>query len=264
MTVLLFPNASRFQKAFLLVCGLSLTASTLLGQSRGGVLALGWCLVYLLARTRRKTLFLGIALLAIVGSILILPRTGLDRLQEDEAWGNQLSTHSRIELLKAGVHMVAANPVVGVGLGMFKPMSPVYNPGVERPQMGHNTYLEIAAELGIPAALLFMSILFWSWRRARRLGKALAEQGDAAASQMALAVETGLASFALGAVFLSAEYVKHLWILVFFGLALARVLMLQQQAVAPEPPPLVEKGQGHRAQRNAERASLRYSVGHYR
>lgn len=236
MTVLLFPGATRFQKAFLLVCGFSLTASTLLGQSRGGVLALGCCVLYTLVRTGRKVLFLGVAVLAVIASVLILPRTGLDRLQEDAEWGNQISTVARVELLKAGVNMVAASPLVGIGLGSFKPMSSVYNPGVSSPQIGHNTYLEVAAELGIPAALVFTGIMVLSWRRARRSGKALAERGDAAAAQVALAIETGLVSFAAGAAFLSAEYVKHLWILVFFGLALARMSKFQEEGAALAPP----------------------------
>ena len=264
MTVMMFPSATRFQKAFLLVCGFSLTASTLLGQSRGGVLTLGCCLLYLLVRTRRKVLFLSGAVVAVMALILILPRTGLDRLQEDEEWGNQISTFARIELLKAGANMVAANPLVGIGLGSFKPMSSVYNPGVVRPQMGHNTYLEVAAELGIPAALVFTGIMVLSWRRARRSGKVMAERGDVAAEQVALAIETGLASFAAGATFLSAEYVKHLWILVFFGLALARISKLQKEGAALAPPAVAQKGPGHGAQRTTGPARLRSSLGRYR
>lgn len=263
MTVLLFPDASRFQKAFLLGCGFSLVASTLLGQSRGGVLALGCCVFYTLLRTRRKVLFLVVVVVAIAASLMILPRTGLDRLQ-DEDRGVLVSTRARIELLKAGANMVAARPLMGVGLGMFKPMSPTYNSGVLRPQMGHNTYLELAAELGIPAALVFAGIMFLSWRRARRCGKVMAETGDAEAARIALAIEAGLVSFAVGALFLSAEYVKHLWILVFFGLALARILMLQGQAPAPAPPPAAERGQGNGVQRHNEHAGFRYSLERHR
>jgi O-antigen ligase len=209
-------------------------------------------------------LFLSGAVLAVIVLILILPRTGLDRLQEDEASGTQISTHARLELLKAGVNMVAANPLTGIGLGSFKPMSSEYNPGVTLPQMGHNTYLEVAAELGIPAALVFTGIMVLSWRRARKSGKAMAEKGDVTAVQVALAIETGLASFAVGAAFLSAEYVKHLWILVFFGLALARISTLQEEGAALSPPAVTQKGQGNGAQRKTGRARLRYSLGRYR
>jgi hypothetical protein len=103
-----------------------------------------------------------------------------------------------------------------------------------------------------------------SWRRARRSGKALAERGDAAAAQVALAIETGLVSFAAGAAFLSAEYVKHLWILVFFGLALARMSKFQEEGAALAPPAVTQKGQGNGAQRKTGHARLRYSLGRYR
>jgi O-antigen ligase len=120
--------------------------------------------------------------------------------------------------------MIRAHPLLGVGLGRFKTESGAYAPmGVShRPHIAHNTYLEIAAELGLPACALYVAILVAAWRRARRLARRLQEY-DPRSAAIARALEIGLAAFSLGALFLSAEYTKQLWVILSFGVALQRI-----------------------------------------
>ena len=66
--------------------------------------------------------------------------------------------------------MVKESPVWGIGYGLFQPMLRHYWTGGERD--AHNTYLIIAAEMGIPALLVFLWliwIIFWTtWRFYRK------------------------------------------------------------------------------------------------
>ncbi len=47
--------------------------------------------------------------------------------------------------------------------------------------------------------------------------------------QIARAIETGIASYGVAALFLSAEYAKQIWLLISFALALARIAAEQHE-----------------------------------
>jgi O-antigen ligase len=69
----------------------------------------------------------------------------------------------RLNLYKKGVRMVEAHPLVGNGIGSFYLTSVKYSeaddPWAKRPDFGHNTFLQFAAELGVPAACLFFFVV---------------------------------------------------------------------------------------------------------
>ena len=68
------------------------------------------------------------------------------------------SAQNRFELLKIGVRIAASHPVLGVGIGC-------YNEANERiaPELGrrdaHNTYVRLAAEMGLPGLLLWLGLV---------------------------------------------------------------------------------------------------------
>jgi len=68
------------------------------------------------------------------------------------------SAQSRIIIWKGAVQMIKDNPLFGVGYGLFPHMIPRYA------SVGyvdaHNTYLILGAEMGLPALILFLIILF--------------------------------------------------------------------------------------------------------
>ncbi|MGB9605396.1 MAG: O-antigen ligase family protein, partial [Bryobacteraceae bacterium] len=229
LCVALLPEARGLSRWLLAATALALIASTLLGASRGGFLSLTFCLLYMTMKGRRRILLLaGIALLMITLG-WILPHAPWDRFLRPGS-GDAISTEVRKQTLKAGWAMIQTHPLTGVGVGMFKPLAPTYNAATPVAVIGHNTYLEVAAELGVPALLVFVAILVTAWRRARRTAQWYEEVGDRATARLARAVEVGIASFALGAMFLSAEYVRQLWLLVWFSLALARLAEEGQQS----------------------------------
>jgi O-antigen ligase len=73
----------------------------------------------------------------------------------------------RGELLDYGWKLLEQHPLIGAGIGGFRYSSP--NPGSYK--WPHNIFLEIACELGIPAALIvfatFGSAIRESWRQLR-------------------------------------------------------------------------------------------------
>lgn len=69
----------------------------------------------------------------------------------------EAATAERIEIYRLTIGAIADRPLLGTGLGTFSDVFPAYRSAALRPQIdfAHNSYLENALEMGIPAALLF-------------------------------------------------------------------------------------------------------------
>lgn len=71
----------------------------------------------------------------------------------------------RTQHMAAGLEAVRQHPLVGVGPGQFRP-SKFADPNMaehvkDNPGKAHNQYLSMAAETGIPGALIFVGMLVW-------------------------------------------------------------------------------------------------------
>jgi putative inorganic carbon (HCO3(-)) transporter len=70
------------------------------------------------------------------------------------------TTNVRISLWQASWRMISSHPLTGVGIGTYAENLPFYAPqGTEMQDTAHNLYLNIAAEMGIPGLLVYLSIL---------------------------------------------------------------------------------------------------------
>jgi O-antigen ligase len=85
---------------------------------------------------------------------------------------NGLGDPTRLETYRSTLRMIADHPWFGTGLGSFEWSFPAYRSGATSVwgtwNRAHDTLLEIAAELGVPMALLialvWSLILWWLWR----------------------------------------------------------------------------------------------------
>ena len=164
---LLFMNYSRTAIMALLAEVLVLPFIWFVVSKKPGVRDHGWK-----GRSLGRALASGLLLLVVISSlIMIFPESrkrvessfkkfnqgGAARLLEDRYyhWGNSLM-------------MIKDNPVLGVGLGNWRFSYPLYAASFKRDRLQnykmqvrkvHNDYLQLAAECGIPALLLFL--FFW-------------------------------------------------------------------------------------------------------
>jgi hypothetical protein len=78
---------------------------------------------------------------------------------------NGLSSNSRMDIQAAVVPMIKEYPVLGAGLGSFPAVFQQYRPASVSADgiidKAHNSYLEFAAEMGVPAFLVLMVVLVW-------------------------------------------------------------------------------------------------------
>jgi O-antigen ligase len=161
----------------LLVC---VTAMLMTGSRAGVVFSLIGLIVAFVAFYRRRwararSLFVALAVASAVALVLLQTFGGGVGNRFNE---NGISDSARLETYRSTSRMIADNPWFGTGLGSFEWSFPAYRSGDSsiwgRWTRTHNTLLEIAAELGVPMAVLVAavwSLVLWRLWRGLRLRK---------------------------------------------------------------------------------------------
>jgi O-antigen ligase len=137
--------------------------------------------------------------------------------------GDEDSSRTHYELIRAGLAMIESNPLTGVGLERFKYVAPDYNRELlqvaRRRYIAHDTYIQIAAETGLPVVILFLALMAAAFMNCR----AVRRSGNAPFAAMATAIQFGLIGYGVAAASVTAEYVTTFWILVFLSQNLREV-----------------------------------------
>ncbi len=213
--------------------------------SRGGLLALTAFMAFAAWRSRKMAqLLLLVALL--VPPMLAIPRNPITRMMHPDTADKQAAL-VRLETWKAGLRMSFQHPITGIGLGQFKPKLADYTGKPNLAKLAHNTYLEIAAELGIPCLLLYLWLLWETYRDFERIRRVAFRLGDRLSFNFANGLQGGLLGYLVSSFFLSAEYVKFFWFYVFMSIAMSRVLQVMlahsiQNSPKTVPPPQRDQG----------------------
>ncbi len=203
------------------ICAPILAFAVFISQSRGGLLALMVMGVLAWANSRHKIrLMVGFAaaaaFMAAIGPARTLKRIQNIRIEGQAETGAGVSTRCRVELARAGIGMMEAHPVFGVGLGQFRSVEFQYNRVLSiiepAPHIAHNTYIQLGAEGGIPTLALYLAILGVTLATYRTAQKLPGMPEDIAA--LGLSFQIGLIGVMVAQFFLSAEYVKEVWIFI--------------------------------------------------
>jgi O-antigen ligase len=136
----------------------------------------------------------------------------------------------RTDIWTVAWRMVDDDPVRGVGVGNFQTASIHFllQPGailrdefiVDRPQVAHNAYLQVLAELGVPGLVLFGGLIFAGLLAAWRAAREFTRQGDLYMETCARAVVLALVALLVADFFASDQLNKELWVLLGLGPAL--------------------------------------------
>jgi O-antigen ligase len=161
----------------------------LLTQSRGALIGLligiGPGLVVLALRQPVRVLFYA-GILALVVALTVPANvsermsnlTSASTIREVDREG---SAAERFEILKVAWRMFLDNPVLGVGLGVYPRENARYAPEIGRMDT-HNTYMNLAAELGLPGLALWCALV-WSVLRYAYRRRRLAAPGELTTQQ---------------------------------------------------------------------------------
>src|ERR1019366_5124233 len=129
-----------------------------LASARGGLVGLCVEIAYMVVRSgksRRTALLTGIVVLPL---LLFAPVSPLARMLHPE-YGDDLAAQIRWDFWRVGFDMIRSHPLTGIGLGNFTAYSYSVTVGATgKHGMACNTFLEIAAELGVPGVLAFCGL----------------------------------------------------------------------------------------------------------
>ena len=197
--------------------------------SRGGLVALAAALlaaVLVSGRWRRRVVLIASMILMTALSYFILFASLPARERVTNAGGGT----GRVDLWTVGWRMLVAHPLNGVGAGNF-PVSSIHyllRPGLTQradfiisiPLVAHNTYLQTGAELGVPAAILFIAVILFCLGSALLAAHRFASAEDVGMEILARGVVVGLVGYLTAMFFISEEFSKLLWTLLALGPAL--------------------------------------------
>ena len=156
----LFGGLSRRMRLGAWLCAAVVTLALLAAFTRGVWLGAFAGVAYLLARSKRRLLWLlPVALLLLY---FASPSWLQRRSQSIFDLGTDTSNQSRVVMFWTGMRMIAAHPWLGVGPEQVGAEFLRYKPaGMPLPRAWyghlHNNFLQLAAERGIPC------LLFWLW-----------------------------------------------------------------------------------------------------
>lgn len=164
--------ASRRRPLWWVVCAI-ITASIVLGLTRGVWLGCLVASVYLLWRWKPRALWVLPALLVVAA--LAAPSLVLQRVTTALRPSKEPALSIRFEMWQVGLNMIRAHPWLGVGPNNVEQVYPLYVPDGRPPQIGyhghlHNNFIHLAAERGLPALaawIWFMAALGWRFWKIR-------------------------------------------------------------------------------------------------
>lgn len=227
-------ETQRFWRVAGATFALMLTAATLMTESRGALLVIPIVAIDELRRMRGRPALRVVVVLGFAMLLLLAPASVWQRFRDTKVSGvaqngDQASTLIRKELLRAGWKMIRSHPVFGVGLDSYTDKIDTYEPALltqfrVTKGVACNTFLQVAAEAGVPALLLFLAIMVQGYANWRAVGKRLPGTtfGD-----LAGAMRVSLFCYAVTSLFLTAWVCGPYWFIVFasanaYGLAAER------------------------------------------
>jgi O-antigen ligase len=188
--------------------------------SRGGFLALVAMMIVLTVRLLRRNRATVLALILVGGIAFVLLAPGgyghrlfsiLDPSQDVVG-----SATARRDLLFRSIGTALRRPLLGVGIGNFQEVS-------IRNQVSHNSYTQIAAEIGLPALVVYVLFLITVYKRLRRIEhETVANPACSYYYYLSIGLQASLAGYLVGSFFLSVAFEWFIYFLVGYAIYLSR------------------------------------------
>jgi O-antigen ligase len=222
-----FSRRPRWERVYAGACLVCSVLGVTLASSRGGFMGLAAAFGLLIVYSQRPLRNIGVLAALAVPLLLFAPNSPVRRFMEP-SHGDKQAEDFRLITWKAGLRMIAAHPVAGVGVHNFRPLVVQYElPGENVTSLAHNTYIDIGAELGIPGFLVFVGMLaatFWSLGKTYRAANA---SRLSHLSNIALGLQAGLVSYIVSCFFVTTWWDKMLWLLLCLTISLNRITKTQ-------------------------------------
>lgn len=243
-----------------LILGACMIHAVMMSYSRGAMLSGCVGLAWLLWHHRPRGQAMAMAVVLIIGVSVLAGPEIRDRFMSTKNFSTDYSAQSRLDSWSAGWQIAWDQPLLGHGIRNSNHFSRNYGADFHGRTI-HNQYLQIAADSGIPAVLVYIGMVILAIVTAGRcrrrcldyLSKRESLGSDdthvdhvAQGEKICLALQASLIIFAVDSMFLSLEMFELPWILLVMAGVLPRVLdgaLADSPENAADPKATVEQRQ---------------------
>ena len=204
-----------FGKILYFAASLILLAGIVVTFSRGGFLGLivvVGALVWLLGKTHRTTVVIA-AVLLITLFVVLAPGAYRERLSTTK----DDSAQARTAELKQSVYLSLRHPLFGVGMSNYVLYS-------DNEHATHNAYTQVAAELGLAAAVVYILFLVAALKRAHRVAEAAKKNSHRWLFYLSIGLQASLIGYMVTSFFASVAYLWYVYYLAAYILCADRLL----------------------------------------
>lgn len=219
----------------------------LLTGSRGGLVALAaMILAAVLVAGRWRAGVVAVALVVAASTVLFYAEYAPPEIRDRviaATQGEQEVGGGRDTIWQVGWRMVEDNPVRGVGVGSFKTSSIDYvlEPGrtrrtdevIDDPNVAHNAYLGVVAELGAIGLALFIGVLLASVAALISAVRLFERLDDHRMEVLGRSLIVALVGLFAAIFFISEQVNKQLWLLLALGPAMLALARAQMRETGP-------------------------------
>ncbi|OQY09051.1 MAG: hypothetical protein B6I30_10395 [Desulfobacteraceae bacterium 4572_187] len=166
--------------------------------SRGGLIGLSVIgLIFLFSRSTQVSFIKKVLIMTAIGILIIsfAPESLWQRFQEVfsgtdyNLQSSEEGSFGRLQIWETGLHLLIKNPLFGIGAGQFSTaMGQTY--GKFYYKTAHNSFLQVAVEVGIPGFVVFLTIIF-------KIVKNIKEAKAAASDSTKINILKNLSNFSL-------------------------------------------------------------------
>ncbi len=239
LAIALFSHKNFIVKVLALTASGGAVASIALSGSRGGFLAMSAVALYSIALLKKRRML--IISLIILGGCVFSAMAGdalwerLQRVVDGTDYNFAEGGGGRMAIWQSGLELVIRRPIFGVGIGQFTVgLGTLTDSHWKAP---HNSFLEIAVDLGIGGFLAFCGILIFIYRLSVRGGNA--EFLSTQDRNLFLFLRLSLLGYCMAAFLLSQAYGVITYTL--FSLSVVMHLFLTQKEKAAQYSPKTQE-----------------------
>jgi hypothetical protein len=221
---LLFAARNAFAKITYLGCSLLLIGGIIATFSRGGFLGVA-CAIFVLTWKLAPRGRIAFGVLGLMG-ILIIVGLAPGAFRSRIATTQDESAIARTDDLKRSIFLAARHPLLGVGMGNYVLYS-------NRAKATHNAYTQVAAELGLFAAVCYLLFVIAPLKPLRRIEREhLNDKRKPPFYYLAIALQAGLVGYMVSSFFSSVAFAWYVYYLVGYAVCLRRIYEMNRRTQA--------------------------------
>ena len=241
-----FGSRGPLRKATYAICAALMIFAIVLSYSRGAFLGalIAFAFFAFKIGRRSKIEIAAVVLIAAVGMILVAPSGYGNRLLSifiPELDANGSADSRRGELVRS-IYVALRHPLLGIGMGNYQPNMSY------RGLVTHNSYTQIASEMGLIAVTLYTMFIVKPLRKLSAIARqTFGVKEDSHFYYLALGLQASLLVYMVSSFFLSVPYVWNVYYLVGYAVCFRRIYESETGRIVT-----IEK----RQKKNAESASV--------